>query len=278
MTSKITSVSILTIAVLMSVIVLTGHSSVNATPLSLPSLRVTMEAFNSIEAYFELKLTNVPSGYDVSNRTYLGWCIDSSIDMQRSPATHEVTLYSSLGSKPGNLENQPWNMVNYVLNHKQGSFEDVQEAVWHFINLNGGYAAQGSFAQAMINDAVANGAGFVPNGTQTVAVICYPLVLTGEEKVQITIIEVVVPQEEGSQPSETTLPDSESATPPSEQTPDAQLPDPSPPTDSNPGNEPVSPENSEVDDGWLWSAGIAAVFAVCLVGIFLLFRKWKRAK
>ena len=101
MTSKITSVSILTIAVLMSVIVLTGHSSVNATPLSLPSLRVTMEAFNSIEAYFELKLTNVPSGYDVSNRTYLGWCIDSSIDMQRSPAT--LTLLRTANVKVSKL-------------------------------------------------------------------------------------------------------------------------------------------------------------------------------
>ena len=278
MTSKITSVSVLTIAVLVSVIVSAGHSTVNATPLSLPPLRVTMEAFNSTEAYFELKLTNVPSGYDVSNGTFLGWCIDSSIDMQRSPATHEVTLYSSLDSKPGNLENQPWDMVNYILNHKQGNFEDVQEAVWHFINLNGGYAVQGSFAEAMIDDAVANGAGFVPNGTQTVAVICYPLVLTGEEKVQITIIEVAAPQEENSQPSEPTLPDSEPTTPPSEKTPDSQLPEPSPPTDSNPGNEPVSPENNEVDYGLLWLVGIAAVFAVCLVGIILLFRKWKRTK
>ena len=43
MTSKITSVSILTIAVLMSVIVLTGHSSVNATPLSLPSLSQSVD-------------------------------------------------------------------------------------------------------------------------------------------------------------------------------------------------------------------------------------------
>jgi hypothetical protein len=113
---------------------------------------------------------------------------------------------------------------------------------------------------------------------QKVAVICYPLVLTGEEKVQITIIEVAAPQDGSSQPSEPTLPDSESTTPPLEQTPDSQLPEPSPPTDSNPGNEPLSPENSEVNDGWLWPVGLAAVFTVCLVGIILLFRKWKGAK
>jgi hypothetical protein len=275
MTSKKTGMSILAITIVISVVVLRGYPGANASPLSLPSRLVTMEAFNSTRAYFDTRLTNMPYGYDVSDGTYLGWCIDSSIEMQRSPATHEVTLYSSLGSKPGNMENQRWDMVNYVLNHKQGDSQDVQEAIWHFINLNGGYSVQGAFAEAMIDDAVANGAGFVPNGTQAVAVICYPMVLTGEEKVQVTIIEVTPPQTDTSQTYEPTTPSSEPTTPPAEQTPES-----SPPTDSSPENEPVTPstDDSKSNEGGFLLGAAAAVSAVCLVGLILLLRRRRRGK
>jgi hypothetical protein len=213
-----------------------------------------IEALNSTGAYFDMKLFNVPSGHDVSNGTYSGWCIDCSVEMERSPATHSVVLYSSLGSKPGNIANEKWDMVNYVLNHKQGGSLDVQQAIWYFINLIGGYSVERPLAEAMIEDAVANGEGFIPNVNQTVAVICYPMVMEGEEEVQMTIIEMT-PESMVTPPN----------TLPPEQTPEAL------PT-TEPDAETIT-EDSEESDTWL---EIAALAAVAFVSMVWIVKKWRK--
>lgn len=171
--------------------------------LNLPSTIVRIEVFDGTESYFLTKLLDVPEGYDVINGTYLGWCIDTRAEMTRSPATHPVMLYSSL-NPPSGLANQNWDMVNYILNHKPENVtaDDIQQAIWRFIHIDGNYTPTSQTAWNIINDALKNGEGFIPKHGQIVAVICYPVVLLPHpSEVQISIIEVVrrAPQETPSE-------------------------------------------------------------------------------
>lgn len=163
--------------------------------LNLPSTIVRIEVFDGTESYFLTKLLDVPEGYDVANGTYPGWCIDTRVEMARSPAIHPVKLYSSL-NPPGELANESWDMVNYILNHKRGNATDIQQAIWYFINLDTAYTPTSEVAWEIINDALANGEGYVPSYGEKIAVICYPQYMFPSE-VQVSIIEVtntVIPE------------------------------------------------------------------------------------
>jgi hypothetical protein len=159
-------------------------------PLSLPPSGTVMilEAGNSTNAYFNLTLSDVPEGYDVGNGTYLGWCIDRTAEMTRL-TPHTVNLYSSFNPE-GELADENWTMVNYILNHKQGEAQDVQEAIWYFISLNGTFMPDSNVALAIINEAEANGIDFVPDESQVAAVIAFPVYITDPTPVQISILEV----------------------------------------------------------------------------------------
>lgn len=161
--------------------------------LNLPSTMVTIEVFNGTESYFNTSLSGVPSGYDVMNGTYVGWCVDTMSLMARSPAIHEVTLYSSV-NPPGTLANESWDMVNYILNHKNGTALDIQQAIWYFVHMDANFTPSTNSAWTMVNDTLLNGSGFIPANGQTVAVICLPKVLLPQQdRVQISIIEVAYP-------------------------------------------------------------------------------------
>jgi hypothetical protein len=129
----------------------------------------------------------------VANGTYPGWCVDVRTEMARSPAIHAVFLYSSL-NPPGELAGEKWDMVNYILNHKQGNTQDIQQAIWYFIHMDGNYTPTSAVAGDIVNDTLANGHGFVPEYGETIAVICYPTILfPTQPDVQISIIEVAYP-------------------------------------------------------------------------------------
>jgi hypothetical protein len=156
---------------------------------------VMIEVSNGTNGYFDTKLRNVPSGYDVTNETYMGWCIDIKTEMTRSPALHDAMMYSSLNPPNGSLANQKWDMVNYLLNHKQGNASNVQKAIWYFIDLNNGSTIppqSDTVTWAIINDASTNGTNFVPALGQKVAVICDPIYFFSNP-VQVSIIEVTNP-------------------------------------------------------------------------------------
>ena len=177
--------------------ILVNHVAATSGELNIPSTIVRIEVSDGTESYFITELSEVPVGYDVTNGTYLGWCVDVTAEMARSPATHPVKLYSSL-NPPGELASEEWDMVNYILNHKQGSAEDIQQAIWYFIHMDNSYSPTSTVAWTIVNDTLANGNGFVPGHGQTIAVICYPMVLLPEPTdVQISIIEVtntVIPE------------------------------------------------------------------------------------
>jgi len=177
--------------------ILVNHVAASGDDLNLPSTIVRIEVSDGTESYFITELSEVPVGYDVTNGAYLGWCVDTTADMARSPATHAVKLYSSL-NPPGELASEKWDMVNYILNHKQGTAQDIQQAIWYFIHMDSSYSPTSTVAWTIVNETLANGTGFVPEHGQTVAVICYPMVLLPEPTdVQISIIEVtntVIPE------------------------------------------------------------------------------------
>ncbi len=74
----------------------------------------------------DITLSGIPGGYDVANGTYLGWCAEDNF---QDDFDGVVTLYDSTGSLPAGLAG-PWDKINYLLNHKNGSKEEIQAAIW----------------------------------------------------------------------------------------------------------------------------------------------------
>jgi hypothetical protein len=136
---------------------------------NLPSTVVQLTVDDGTTSYFISTLSSVPAGFDVDNGVYPGWCIDRSTTMTRlSP--HDVILYSSL-SPPGVLSGIDFDKINYVLNNKQGSMMDIQEAIWYFTG-EFAYGDLSTDGKAMVDAAEA--ATFDPTTAPVLAVICLP--------------------------------------------------------------------------------------------------------
>lgn len=135
-------------------------------------------------SYFDIQFSDIAGIYDVANGVkYAGWCIDPYGDV----ASPDISFYlmCSVGAGYGAI---PWDKINYLLNHKIVSdpvtFQEkleIQYAIWYLVT--GGIEPWSGFtsseywsgnAQAMYNDANTNGAGFIPQPGDTVAVIMVP--------------------------------------------------------------------------------------------------------
>ena len=137
-------------------------------------------------SYFEATLSNISLGYDTGNGKYLGWCVDENHRIDAGIIYH-AKLYSSydpdLAIKCPYCASDNWDMVNYILNYKRGSAEDVQTAIWYFID--GEVYPTDPDAIAMVEDALAYGEGFIPREGQVMAVI-----VDNGSRIQVVIIEV----------------------------------------------------------------------------------------
>ena len=178
-------------ALMIGMMLTIGISSVNAAPFpNLPPGLVTLQVADDTDSYFISTLSGVPAGYDVGDASYPGWCVDMRYDIPRDTDIL-VTLYSSLSPPPA-LASERWDMVNYILNNKDGLvMMDIQRAIWYFVKMDGigwwnGVPSAG--AQAIVDDALANGDGFIPGEGDILAIICVP-----ETDTQITIIEIEIP-------------------------------------------------------------------------------------
>jgi parallel beta-helix repeat protein len=145
------------------------------------------------ESYWDTTISGIgdqEEGYNVWDDTWVGWCVDEYHYIY--PGTHyDVTLYSSYDSgMPWPDSN--WDMVNYVINHKHpdATKQDVQDAIWSFINGEKGYPSDPE-AQAMVDEAIAYGEGFVPQPVPLEGQKCAVLCDAGDN-VQRTFIEVLV--------------------------------------------------------------------------------------
>ena len=154
----------------------------------------------------DITLSSVPPGYDVTNGTYAGWCIEDNHRRDSLPGSMLPLLDSTdgdpLGCDPGDFPGVPWDQINYLLNHQQGALgtipatiEDVQAAMWIVAGTNdpGGETFPVTpEVNDLVTDTQNNGPGFTPTGSDVVAVVLCAdgLGLTG---VQDTIIEVRLP-------------------------------------------------------------------------------------
>ncbi|MFW9804694.1 MAG: hypothetical protein ACFFFC_18705 [Candidatus Thorarchaeota archaeon] len=136
--------------------------------------------------YFDLELWDVGTGYDISDGVWPGWCADSDVFITYQDYTADV--YSSYDPNLPSWasDDEQWDYINYILNHKHpsASMDDIQQAIWYFADA--GYPMPTDpEAAAMVNDALANGAGFHPVAGQVGAVI-----LAIQPTVQLVFIEV----------------------------------------------------------------------------------------
>ena len=136
-------------------------------------------------SYFDTTLSEVPEGYSLTNGLWDGWCVDSNIGLQNGK-TYEVSLY--LSTDPNLPEyakdDEQWNYVNYILNkdysYLGGNYQDIQCAIWYFTDSDPQFGSAGTshytpeILEAIIDDAEANGANFIPSTGQWMAVICDP--------------------------------------------------------------------------------------------------------
>jgi hypothetical protein len=169
---------------------------------SLPSGTVTLGITNQTAWTFPwmVALTGVGSGFDVSDGTYTGWCVDTEHGIDRTQ-TYLVNLYSSydptLASMPATAS-VDWDLINYVLNNKDaGTADDIQAVLWYIVS--GDWLTDAAWgyshtteADAILADAMANGVGYEPEEGDILAVICLP-VGSEEERAQMIVIEITVP-------------------------------------------------------------------------------------
>jgi len=165
-------------------------SALHAGALKLPNTPITYYADGGdTDAFFEVTLFNVPPGNSVENDLYPGWCVTLNASQSPTGADHPAFLVDSTGNVPSPFNSIRWDLVNYILNHKQGVADEVQSAIW-LITDNATILPITPNVQAMLADALANGNGFVPKNGQVAAVI---LVAIDNPSIQTIIIEVPTP-------------------------------------------------------------------------------------
>jgi hypothetical protein len=150
------------------------------------SLRINADPGTSTN-YFDLKLWNVGSGYDIGDGVYTGWCADEYVYIYLN-TNYAADVHSSFDPNLPSWasDDEQWDYINYILNHKHpsASMNAIQQALWYFADA--GYPTPTDpEAAAMVNNALANGPGFQPVTGQVGAII-----LAIQPTVQLVFIEV----------------------------------------------------------------------------------------
>jgi LruC domain-containing protein len=152
-----------------------------------------------------LTLSGVGSGYDVQdNVSYNFWCVERVTSTPPVGGTpYYITLHSSYDPNlPTSLKMYgsrviPWDQINWVLNNK-GSYSGntIQNAIWSLVE--GQDTGSGDInVPVLVNAAMTNGTGFVPEPGQIIAVIVAKPpdgISTSSDNWQETIFEVTVPE------------------------------------------------------------------------------------
>src|SRR5258708_4881649 len=115
-----------------------GQSAVGGPP-NLPTTDVCFSVnLNCPATYASVILSSVPSGYDVGNAAYPGWCVDQDRSINVGQLVCNSLLVSSLdpsandilntpnpspppsGVPPAGLACSPWSYLNWIINHRDG--------------------------------------------------------------------------------------------------------------------------------------------------------------
>jgi hypothetical protein len=163
--------------------------ALQSSALNLPPGPVTISARAGADSTFDFVLSDVPSGYDVGNNTYLGWCVElNNINNQTGDGRRATLLSTTSATLPAPYAGKAWDKINYLLNHKQGHWGDTQIALWYYTDGLAPNPDTHPFAVLMVQDAEAHGAGFAPGPNDVTAAA---VVWTGvDASLQGSIIEV----------------------------------------------------------------------------------------
>ena len=138
----------------------------------IPPHVVNMAVVYGTDSYFDITLSGIYDPmYDVQNGTYKGWCFEKAVSMDQT-GVHPVLLNHSYDpNKPDVFHNANWDMINYIINHKNGWDKDtIQETIWYFIE---GTATTSPTALALIEEVEQKGSGFCPTEGDLLAVLIY---------------------------------------------------------------------------------------------------------
>jgi len=155
----------------------------------IPDSPVHMFIRQGPDTRFELFFLDVRYGYDlVDFEFYKAWCLQNNKAIRRN-AMHRVRLYNSYDPDlPAELKGVQWNQINYIINHKTGSKETIQQAIWHFTDSGKSITLSADAAQ-LVQAADLKGKDYKPADGDLIAVICRP-----EEKKQPVFIEYTIPE------------------------------------------------------------------------------------
>ena len=106
--------------------------------INLPTDPVTLRVTPGTNSYFNSRLKKVPSGFDVTNGTYAGWCAHKINNINYNKDYDNTTLYSSYTEPlPSHLDHENWSRVNYIINHKIPgvAWKQVQNAIWYVLDF-----------------------------------------------------------------------------------------------------------------------------------------------
>jgi hypothetical protein len=201
---------IILVAILFAIISIATAENTEAEeccPVEIPSAIITVEAEpipGSNGNYFDIQLSDVPAGYDISNGTWTGWCADSRVFI--TPGTlYDTNVYCIEDpSMPAYMnDDEQWDKVNYVINrYRDGAYDtqlssnttadwkEIQAAIWNLTDADPNY--QGYFtaaSQDIIDDAQSNGDGFCPGDNEIPIVVIDPYD-TPDDRKQLLFIEV----------------------------------------------------------------------------------------
>ncbi|MBN1280952.1 MAG: hypothetical protein JXA00_04815 [Candidatus Thermoplasmatota archaeon] len=166
--------------------------------LHLPDATLTMYVTDGNVSYFNIYLSDVPAGYEITDGLYVGWCADRGVTMPRNQNL-QVKLFNSYALfLPEPLQSRNWSKVNYILNHKGNATKaDVQDAIWNLINRYP-FSSISENAKQLVNTAHD---GYKPQEGGLIAILALPVYPQhNQEPFQRSFLEVRLPPQEGKTP------------------------------------------------------------------------------
>lgn len=165
-----------------------GAQTVPAAP-KIPTFPVQMYVRMGTSSHFELFFLNVKYGYDLSDfQFYNAWCLRKGVPLP-GHTIHTVRLYNSSDPNlPPEYKRMELHQINYVINHKKGSKEDIQEAIWRLAKCCSPGTKMSPEALRLVREANLKGKDYKPGPGDLVGIVCDPL-----KREQPLLIEYKIP-------------------------------------------------------------------------------------
>jgi hypothetical protein len=153
---------------------ITAATTPSPPPVKIPDSVVAMFIREGTDTRFELFFLDVRYGYDlVDFEFYKAWCLAKNKPIRKN-AIHKVRLYNCYDPNlPAAFRDMAWNQINYIVNHKRRSKEDIQQAIWHFANSEHQTEPSVEAAQ-LVEEANLKGKDYSPAEGELIAIICQP--------------------------------------------------------------------------------------------------------